>query len=206
MLNLLLRKSRARLRRKQPTSPGDQMKIHSVSPLQSAVLVLGSLATISSSVYAQQDHGAVSRGKYTLASVCGDYAAVATYGANVARALGHEEMDGRGKLTGSAIVNQPGPNNTTRSITSIGLDGTYTVNPDGSGSMILTITLPGGTTASVTEDFIITKSKMIDGVEIATEIQDAQQVPSAVIDESSLVVHAYTLRGTPHSCSGGHDR
>ena len=38
---------------------------------------------------------------------------------------------------------------------------------------------------------------MVDGVQIATEIQDAQEVPSAVIDESSLVVHAYTLRGTP---------
>ncbi len=182
------------------------MKIRSVSPLQSAILVLASFAAVPTSfVYAQQDHGAASRGKYTLASLCGDYAAVATYGANIARALGHEEMDGRGKLTGSAIVNQPGPNDTTRSITSIGLDGTYTVNADGSGSMILTITLPGGTTASVTEDFIITKSKMIDGVEIATEIQDAQEVPSAVIDESSLVVHAYTLRGTPHSCGTGHD-
>jgi hypothetical protein len=112
-------------------------------------------------------------------------------------------MDGRGKLTGSAIVNQPGPNDTTRSIVSIGLDGTYTVNPDGSGTMLLTITLPGGATASVTEDFIITKSKMVDGVQIATAIQDAQEVPSAVIDESSLVVHAYTLRGTPRSCSTG---
>ncbi len=44
---------------------------------------------------------------------------------------------------------------------------------------------------------------MVDGVQIATEIQDAQEVPSAVIDESSLVVHAYTLRGTPRSCSAG---
>jgi hypothetical protein len=179
------------------------MKMHSFSPLQSAAFLLASFAAIPSIASAQQEHGAPSHGKYTLASVCGDYAAVATYGANVARALGHEEMDGRGKLTGSAIVNQPGPNDTTRSITSIGLDGTYTVNPDGSGSMLLTITLPGGATASVTEDFIITKSQMVDGIQIATEIQDAQEVPSAVIDESSLVVHAYTLRGTPRSCSPG---
>ena len=173
--------------------------MHFVAPVPSAVLLLASLAAIPNVVCAQQEHGPQSHGKYTLASVCGDYAAVATYGANVARALGHEEMDGHGKLTGSAIVNQPGPNN-TRTITSIDLAGTYTVNPDGSGFMILTVTLPGGMTASVTEDFIITKSKVIDGIEIATEIQDAQEVPSAVIDESSLVVHSYTLRGTPHSC------
>ncbi len=181
------------------------MKFHSVSPLQSTLFLLASFTAIPAFVYAQQEHGSPSRGKYTLASVCGDYAAIATYGANIARALGHEEMDGRGKLTGSAIVNQPGPNNTTRSVVSIGLDGTYTVNSDGSGSMFLTITLPGGTTASVTEDFIITKSKTVDGIQIATEIQDAQQVPSAVIDESSLVIHAYTLRGAPHSCGAGHD-
>lgn len=176
------------------------MKIHFALPLRKTVFLAASFTVISTALFAQQEHGASSRGQYTLASVCGDYAAVATYGANVARALGHEVMDGRGKLTGSAIVNQPGPND-TRAIASIGLAGTYTVNPDGSGSMVLTVTLPGGMTASVTEDFIITKSKMVDGTEIATEIQDAQEVPSAVIDESSLVVHAYTLRGTPRSCS-----
>jgi hypothetical protein len=149
---------------------------------------------------AQQDLNAASaRGKYTLASICGDYAAVATYGANIARALGTEQMDGHGKLTGSAIVNQPGAND-TRTIVSIGLQGTYTVNPDGTGSMILTVILPTGATASVTEDFVITRTKLIDGVLVATEIQDAQEVPSAVIDQSSLVVHAYTLRGAPRSC------
>jgi hypothetical protein len=69
------------------------------------------------------------------------------------------------------------------------------------GTMSLTIALPGGTTANVTEDFVITKSKMVDGLAIATEIQDAQEVPSAVIDDSSLVIHTYTLRGTPRACS-----
>jgi hypothetical protein len=79
--------------------------------------------------------------------------------------------------------------------------GTYTVNPDGTGQMIVTVTLPGGGTATVTEDFVITKSKVKDGILIATEIEDAQEVPSAVIDESSLVVHSYTLRSTPNPCT-----
>ena len=77
--------------------------------------------------------------KYTLASICGSYGAIATYGGNIARALGTETMDGQGNLAGSAIVNQPGPNG-TRTIVSIGLGGTYTVNPDGTGQMVLTVT------------------------------------------------------------------
>jgi hypothetical protein len=139
--------------------------------------------------------------RYSTASLCGNYGAVATYGANVARAVGFEVMDGHGKISGAAFVNQPGPDNTTRTVATIGISGTYTINAEGMGSMNLTITLPGGATANVTEDFVITKSKSVDGVAIATEIQDAQEVPSAVIDDSSLVVHAYTLRGTPRACS-----
>ena len=68
-------------------------------------------------------------------SVGGNYGAVATYGANVARALGFEIMDGHGKITaGSAIANQPGPNN-TRTLSTIGITGTYTINAEGMGTM-----------------------------------------------------------------------
>jgi hypothetical protein len=150
---------------------------------------------------AQQHENKNSPVRFSTASLCGNYGAIATYGANVARALGFEAMDGRGNITaGSAIVNQPGPNN-TRTLATIGISGTYTINAEGMGSMILTIALPDGTTASVTEDFVVTRSKIVDGVAIATEIQDAQEVPSAVIDDSSLVIHSYTLRGTPRACS-----
>jgi hypothetical protein len=138
--------------------------------------------------------------RYSTASLCGNYGAVATYGANVARALGFEVMDGHGKITGSAFVNQPGPND-TRTVATIGISGTYTINAEGMGTMDLTIALPGGATANVSEDFVITKSKVVDGVAIATEVQDAQEVPSAVIDDSSLVIHTYTLRGTPRACT-----
>jgi hypothetical protein len=101
-------------------------------------------------------------------------------------------------------VNQPGPNDTTRSISQIGISGTYTVDANGRGSMNLVIALPGGGSGNVVEDFVITKAKMINGVLIATEIQDMQQVPSAVIDDSSLVIHTYTLRRVLKSCISGH--
>jgi hypothetical protein len=54
------------------------------------------LLAVCSSVALAQDETA----KYTLASLCGDYAAVVTYGANVAAGFGHETYDGKG----SAIV------------------------------------------------------------------------------------------------------
>jgi hypothetical protein len=150
-----------------------------------------------------QEHGNSGRDQYSVATVCGDYAAVATYGPNIARALGFEVMDGHGKIRGAATVNQPGPGNTTRSISEIGISGTYTVDENGRGSMNLVIALPGGASGNVTEDFVITKTKLISGVLIATEIEDMQQVPSAVIDDSSLVVHRYTLRRVLKTCISG---
>lgn len=166
-----------------------------------ALFVLGLVGLMSDVAFAQQA-SENSHSKYNLASACGDYAAIATYGANVARALGTVNFDGRGKLAGTAIVNQPGPNN-TRTLTSIGIAGTYTMNSDGTGVMVLTITLPGGSTASVTEDFVISRAKVVDGVAIATEILDAQEQPSAVIDNSGLVIHTYTLRTAPKMCASG---
>lgn len=172
------------------------MRFHPLSKAGSALFLAASFALLTHPASAQPDHN---DSKYTLASICGDYGAIATYGANVARALGHETMDGHGRITGAAIVNQPATS-TTRSIVSIGISGTYTVNPDGSGQMFLTIDLPGGATASVTEDFVITRSKTMNGTLTATEIEDAQEVPSAVIEDSSLVIHSYTLRNSSKSC------
>jgi hypothetical protein len=134
--------------------------------------------------------------KYTVASLCGDYGAVVTYGANVAAGFGHESYDGRGNATGAALANQPGPNG-TRTITSFGISGTYTVNTDGSGVRNLTIALPSGGAVQVIEDFVITKAEVINGIPLATEIADAQREPSAVIDDQSLVRHTLTLRLRP---------
>jgi hypothetical protein len=136
---------------------------------------------------------------YSLASLCGDYGAVVTYGGNIAAGFGHETYDGQGNATGSALANQPGANG-TRTITSFGISGTYTVNKDGSGVRNLTIVLPGGGTAQVVEDFVITRVEVIDGIALATEIADAQREPSAVIDDQSLVRHTLTLRSKPAVC------
>lgn len=175
------------------------MKRSSVSILSMSVFTLFVFVILCGALQAQE-HGNAKRDQFSVATVCGDYGAVATYGANVARALGFEVMDGHGNIHGAATVNQPGPNDTTRSISQIGISGTYTVDADGRGVMNLVIALPGGATANVAEDFVITKTKLASGVLIATEMEDMQQVPSAVIDDSSLVVHSYTLRRELKSC------
>ena len=179
------------------------MKFQNPRKLQSVALLLASFGLLAQLASAQDDRETVnSQVKYTLASLCENYGIVGSYSGGIARALGTQTMDGHGKLTASAIINEPGPNN-TRTITPLTLSGTYTVNPDGTGSMALTITLQGGTAVNVTEDFVITKDKVIDGTVIASEIQDAQEVPSIILEEPTLAFHTYTLRSVPKSCRTG---
>ena len=86
--------------------------------LAAALMAIGWLTSLSGVALAEDGNA-----KYSLASLCGDYGAVVTYGANVAAGLGHEKYDGQGNATGAALANQPGPNG-TRTITSFGISGT----------------------------------------------------------------------------------
>ena len=80
---------------------------------KSGLLLLASLGTTSLGATLQTDHDREpSQVKYTVASFCGDYGIVGSYSGGIARALGTQTMDGHGNLTGSAIINEPGPNNT----------------------------------------------------------------------------------------------
>ena len=161
-----------------------------------AVLTLGSLICGGSrAALAGQDCCKVpeEHPEYTVASLRGDYGVVATYGGNVARALGVQTCDGLGNLKGSAIVNEPGPGG-TRMVVSITFTGTYVVKPDGTGVMSLSIALPNGRTAKATEDFVITRAEVEDKMPIATELVDAQEQPSTVIPGGVFVTHTYTLR------------
>lgn len=160
--------------------------------LSTALLLVGLMCTGASAAQAQEDEWAHGQ-SYSLASVRGNYGVVATYGADIAQALGVQFMDGRGNVRGSAMVNQPGANG-TRQLVRIRFTGQYTVKRDGTGVLILTLALPGGKTAKAVEDFVITKARVIDGVTVATEIVDAQEEPSHVIPGGVFVTHTYTRR------------
>jgi hypothetical protein len=149
---------------------------------KSGLLLLALFGTTSLAAILQTDHEREpSQVKYTLASFCGDYGIVGSYSGGIARALGTQTMDGHGNLTGSAIIN----------------------DPDGTGKMALSITVQGGTIVNVTEDFVITKTRTANGTPLASEIQDAQEVPSVILSTPTLAFHTYTLRSAPKSCTQG---
>ena len=83
---------------------------------------------------------------YTVASLQGTYASVATYSANVALALGVRHFDGHGNLTGTFTLNAPDLTSATgaRKIITGTQVGTYTVNCDGTGVETRTLTSSTG--------------------------------------------------------------
>jgi hypothetical protein len=72
--------------------------------------------------------------------------------------------------------------------------GTYSVNTDGTGIIFLAVTLPDGTIKTATEDFVITRTELIRGVRVATEIVDEQREPSLVLGNGVFVTQDYTRR------------
>jgi hypothetical protein len=128
---------------------------------------------------------------YTAESLEGDYAFVGAYSGDVARLVGTAHFDGRGDLTsGSARVVIVGG-----AVKSISYSGQYTVNPDGTGTMTLSVFGVATPPPTVTLDFVISKARSVHGTKIATEIQDAQEGPSVVVpSQNSFVTHVFTRR------------
>jgi hypothetical protein len=136
---------------------------------------------------------------FTLDSLEGNYAVIATYGANVALALALRHFDGKGNLTGTFVLNEPTPGSTTgaRTIVTGTQVGTYTVNCDGTGVITRTVTASNGVVATQTDNFIITKAKTeysASGPDrvVATALVDAQQTPSAIVPGGIFLVRSYT--------------
>ena len=119
---------------------------------------------------------------YTLASLQGNYAVVANYGANVAISFGTRTYDGNGNMTAAFLINEPTPGSTTgaRTIVTGTQTGTYTVNCNGTGKITRNLVASNGVTATQVDDFIITGAIVAGGL-IATSIADAVEVPSAIV-------------------------
>jgi hypothetical protein len=126
-----------------------------------------------------------------LESLEGDYAFVGAYSGDVARLVGTAHFDGRGDFTGgSARVVIVGG-----TVKSISYSGQYTVNPDGTGTITLSVFGVATPPPTVTLDFVITKARFANGTKIATEIQDALEGPSVVVPgQNSFVTHVFTRR------------
>jgi hypothetical protein len=90
-------------------------------------------------------------------------------------------------LSGTFIINEPTAGSTTgaRTIVTGTQVGTYTVNCNGTGQFMRTLTQANGTVTNTVDDFIITAAVRVyngsDFILLATGITDAQQVPSTII-------------------------
>ena len=140
-----------------------------------------------------QDHSEC----YTAASLQGPYAIIGHYGAHLAMALTEGQFDGKGNFKSTFIVNEPDPTSTTgaRKLVSGSQTGTYTINCDGTGVITRFVTLSNGQTGTVVSDFIITqavRSKLDNGVLIATSLEDAQRTPSFIVPGGVFLTRTYT--------------
>ncbi len=131
--------------------------------------------------------------KYSEASFQGNYAVVGTYGANVAQALGTLTAHD-GKSVTKEIVNEPLAASTTgeRTVVKISSTATFTITSEGTGVVTDTVTLANGSTATVTEDLVITKAEVIHGELVATELVSAQREPSVVVPGGVFLTRHYT--------------
>jgi hypothetical protein len=130
---------------------------------------------------------------FSIRSLEGDYAVINHYGANLALGIGTEHFDGGGGMRGTLLLNRPTATG-TRELVSLTSTGTYTVNEDGTGTILLAVTLPDGTIKTATEDFVITRTAWIRGRIVALEIEDEQREPSLVLGNGVFVTQTYTRR------------
>ncbi|HEV2579122.1 MAG TPA: hypothetical protein VGU25_18090 [Acidobacteriaceae bacterium] len=130
---------------------------------------------------------------FDLASLQGNYTIIGTYGANVAIALAKRNIDGKGNLTGTFIVNEPLAGSTTgqRNIVSGTQVGTLTVNCDGTGVVTRVLTV-GTTQTEQFDDFVITHAIMENGHLIATSVTDAQRTPSTIVAGGIFLTRVWT--------------
>lgn len=132
---------------------------------------------------------------YTLASLQGSYAVVVNYGANVATAQGQRFYDGKGNLNGTFIINAPKQGSTTgeRTLTTGTQTGTYTVNCDGTGTMVRVVKAANGVTVNTVDDFVITGAIVGSYSQfLATALVDTARLPSLLVPGGLFINRSYT--------------
>jgi hypothetical protein len=75
------------------------------------------------------------------------------------------------------IANVPAPDGSRQVIPAPPTVGTYTINPDGTGTATLTTTMPDGSTTTAHLDRVITQAEVIGGVKLATEVYGMAREP-----------------------------
>ena len=120
------------------------------------IVVLSGLAVVLSGVLVFFGASTAAAGAlpgFTNASLNGLYALRGTGGANEAASIGVTIFDGAGKATRSLVLNAAAPEG--REVITITSTGTYSVNPDGTGTALFANSLPDGSSVTFSFDFVI---------------------------------------------------
>jgi len=115
--------------------------------------------------------------EFTNESFQGNYAFKSVSGANDGAGLGVLIADGDGNfLSGSTIFNAPAPIRKRQVITAT-VDGTYTVNANGTGIAAFTFTPDVGPTEVINLDLVIFEAEVVGDVKLATEVFGIEREP-----------------------------
>ena len=103
---------------------------------------------------------------FTNASFQGHYSMRASLGPTAA-ALGEATADGDGNVSGTGIENHPVLNQ--RMVIPVDMEGTYTVNENGTGTVTYTVGAYG-ISNDLIMDIVIMDAEVVNGVKLATEV------------------------------------
>jgi hypothetical protein len=104
--------------------------------------------------------------RYTNHCFRGRYGFSVIYGANAAIGLGIAEADGKGNFVAKQATNVGGGNVLPMSIV-----GTYSLNPDGSGTASVTITMPDGSRQAGNFYYVVLQAVRADSGLLAVDLQ-----------------------------------
>jgi hypothetical protein len=78
-------------------------------------------------------------------------------------------MDGNGNITGSGITNAPALLSFRRNVIPGTFSGTYDINPDGTGTFTLTVTIGDGLSSTEHINMVVMRAEVVDGIKLITE-------------------------------------
>jgi len=111
---------------------------------------------------------------FNNASLHGSYAVmrIGYGGYHQSAAVGVYNFDGDGRWTGTIMANVPGPVFAARAQIRVTMEGTYSVDADGSGygSTRAKATFENGAMQEVTATFLITRAEEVGGIKVAQEV------------------------------------
>jgi len=111
------------------------------------------------------------QGNYGFFTTIGTNTVLSQMGVNGTAARGMIPFDGQGKLAASVLFNRPTPVG-TRELVPISLAGQITMNADGTGIELTTLTFPDGTTIEDTLDLVICQAMGPTATEVLGVFRD----------------------------------